>query len=124
VPHPHPSDLVIMKHKVDIPRPLPISPHKLFIARRPLLLRVARKHRLQTNADRLDIVDGRPARSIEEIEADDAVGVDVWVPGDGVGLGADEHYFGGLRSKSQLRFGGDGGRRGGGEWGGELTSIG
>lgn len=94
-----PSDLIIMKHKVDIPRPLLISPHKLLVARRPLFLRIAREHRLETDADGFDVVNRRPALAVKQVETNDAVGVDVGVPRDGVGLGADKDYFGGLRNE-------------------------
>ena len=42
-------------------------------------------------------MDGGPAGAVEQVEADDAVGVDVRVPGYGVGFVAEEDYFGGLR---------------------------
>jgi len=81
---PAPSNLIIMKHKIDIPRPRPIRPHKVIIPLWPLLLRVAGEHRLQADANGFHVVDGRPALAIEQVEADDAVGVHVRVPGDGV----------------------------------------
>jgi hypothetical protein len=102
--HPHivpslpsiPLNLLIMENKANIPRPLCIIPHKILISLRPLLLRVAREHTLQTNTHALDVVDGRPAGAVEQVEADDAVGVDVWVPGYGVCVVAEEDDFGGL----------------------------
>lgn len=39
----------------------------------------------------------RPTGTVEQVEADDAVGVDVRVPGYGVRGCTDEDYFGGLR---------------------------
>jgi hypothetical protein len=85
-----------MEHKVDIPWPLRVIPDKVLVPLRPLLLRIAREHTLQTDAYALDVVDGRPAGAVEQVEADDAVGVDVWVPGYWVGVVFLEYYFGGL----------------------------
>lgn len=87
------SNLIIMKHKTNIPRPLSIVLDKILITRRPLLLGIARQHALQTDTNTLDIVDGAPALAVKQIETDDAVGVDVRVPGDGVGVVADEYDF-------------------------------
>ena len=88
-----------MKHKANIPRPLRIIPDEVLIALRPLLLGVTRQHTLQAHTDALDVVDGGPAGAVEQVEADDAVGVDVWVPGYRVGFVAEEDYFGGLREE-------------------------
>jgi len=68
-----------MKNKANIPRPLGIIPHEILIALRPLLLRITRKHTLQTDTHTLDVVNRRPTGTVEQIEADDAVGVDVGV---------------------------------------------
>ena len=86
-----------MKNKANIPRPLGIIPHEILIALRPLLLRITRKHTLQTDTHTLDVVNRRPTGTVEQVEADDAVGVDVRVPGYGVRGCTDEDYFGGLR---------------------------
>lgn len=51
-------DLVIVKHEVDIPRPLCVVSHEILVSRRPLLLGVARQHALQTHADALNVVNG------------------------------------------------------------------
>jgi hypothetical protein len=53
---PRPSYLVIMKHKIDIPRPLRVIPHEVFISLGPLLLRITRQHALQTHTHALDIM--------------------------------------------------------------------
>ena len=71
-----------MKHPRDIPRPLPVLPYKVIVAGRPLPPSIARQHALDADADGLDVVDGRPAGAGEQVEADDAVAVDVWVDGD------------------------------------------
>lgn len=71
-----------MIQEIDVPRPLPIAPHKLGISRRPLTLGVARQHALYTYANALDIVHGTPALRVEEVETYDAVAVDVRVQGD------------------------------------------
>ena len=65
-----------------IPRSLRIPPHKFLIPGWPLVLRVPRQHALQTHTDALDILHRTPSRGTEEVEADDAVAVDVWVDGD------------------------------------------
>jgi hypothetical protein len=83
-----------MEHEADIPWTLGVVLDKVLVARRPLLLRVAGQHTLQADADALDVVDGAPALAVEEVETYDAVGVDVWVPGDWVGVVADEDDFG------------------------------
>lgn len=85
-----------MKDKINISRPLSVIPHKVLISLRPLLLRVARQHTLETDTHAFDVVDGGPAGAVEQVEADDAVGVDVRVDGDGTeGLReVDEGDFG------------------------------
>lgn len=88
-----PSDLVVVEDEVDVPRPLCVVPDEVIVTLRSLLLSVAREHALQTDAHALDIVNGRPALSIEQIEAYNAVGVDVRVPGDRVCLVADKCDF-------------------------------
>lgn len=90
------SDLIVVEDEVDIPRPLSIVLDEVIVPWRPLLLGVACKHALQTDADTLHIVYGAPAGSVEKVEADDAVGVDVRVPGYWVRIVLDEDYFGGL----------------------------
>jgi hypothetical protein len=85
-----------MKHKIDIPRPLSIILDKLIIALRPLLLRITSEHTLQAHTHALYVMNRGPSRAVEQVETDDAVGVDVWVPGNGVGLCFDEDDFGGL----------------------------
>lgn len=99
IPFPSPSNFFIMKHEVDIPRPLRIIPDEILIALRPLLLRVTCQHTLQANTHAFDVVDRGPAGAVEQVEADDAVGVDVRVPGYRVGFVAEEDYFGGLRGR-------------------------
>jgi hypothetical protein len=85
-----------VKYKTDIPRPLSIISDKVLIPLRSLLLGVAREHALQAYTHAFNIVDGGPTGAVKQVEADDAVGVDVWVPGYGAGFGAEEDYFGGL----------------------------
>jgi len=78
-----------------IPRPLP-TPHHILVPDGALVLRVPRQHALHAHADALHVLDGAPAGAAEQVEADDAVAVDVRVHGDGPrGLGAgDEDDFG------------------------------
>jgi len=89
-----------------IPRPLRIQPHEILVPRGALVLRVARQHALQAHAHALDVLHGRPAGRAEEVEADDAVAVDVGVDGDST----DDGGAG--------RGGGGGGVGGGGGGGG------
>ena len=70
-----------MIHKTDIPRALRITPHKRLIALRSLILRVPCQHALDTHAHALNILHRAPARVAEEVEADDAIRVDVRVDG-------------------------------------------
>ena len=69
--------------EIDIPRSEPVCPYELLVAGRPLILRVPCQHALQAHAHTLDILHGAPALLSEEIEADDAVGVDVGMYWDG-----------------------------------------
>lgn len=109
MPLPKPPDapcqtlyLLVMEDKADISRPLRVVSHKVLVSLWPLLLRVARKHTLQAHAYTLHVVYRRPARAVEQIEADDAVRVNVRVPGDGVGVVTKEYYFGGLIGMSVI----------------------
>ena len=61
----HGSNLVVMKHKVDIPRSLCIVSDKVIIPLWTLLLGIARKHTLQADAYALDVVYRRPALSVK-----------------------------------------------------------
>jgi hypothetical protein len=90
------SDLVVVEDEVDISRPLRVVPDEVLVSWRSLLLRVAREHALQTDADALHVVYGAPAGSVEKVEADDAVGVNVRVPRYWVCVVLDEDYFGSL----------------------------
>lgn len=90
---PNTSDLVVVEHKVDVPRSLRVVLDKVLVARRPLLLCVAGEHALQADTHALHVVNRAPALFVEKVEADNAVGVDVRVPRYGV-LGVfDEDYF-------------------------------
>jgi hypothetical protein len=89
---------VVVKVKVDVPRPLPVAAHKVLVARRALVLVIAGEHALQAHAHALNVMHGRPALAVEQVEADDAIAVDVRVHGDGrdVGRVGDEPDFGGF----------------------------
>lgn len=81
---------VIVEVEVDIPRPLPVEPHKVGITLWSLVLGVASQHALQTHAHALDVVNGAPSLLVEKVEADDAVRVDVRVHRNNVGRIADK----------------------------------
>lgn len=69
--------------KRNIPGQAPIMPDENAIALGPLVLGVAGQHALQADADALDVLHGAPALAVEQVEADDAVAVDVRVHGHG-----------------------------------------
>lgn len=71
----------ILIDEPDISGPLRVSADKLLVAGGTLVLGVARQHALDAHADALNIVDGAPALGAQQIETDDAVGVDVRVDG-------------------------------------------
>jgi len=85
-----------MIQEIDIPRPLPIRPDKLGVPRRPFGLGITREHALDRNANALDVVHGAPALGVEQVEADDAVAIDVRVQGDlavdGAGEGQEDDF--------------------------------
>lgn len=85
----------VLVHKSNISWPLRISPYEILVARRSFILGVASQHTLNAHADALNILDGAPALGAEEVKANDAVGIDVWVDGDGTfGDMVYECYFG------------------------------
>lgn len=85
--------------KIDIPRSPPIIRHERLVALGSLVLGIARQHALQGHAYALYVLDGAPALLAEEVEADDAVGVDVRVHGDGSVGCLHEGYFWGFYSE-------------------------
>nr|POE49419.1 hypothetical protein CFP56_50336 [Quercus suber] len=86
-----------MIEKVDVPWSLPVTPHELLIPGGPFRLGVTRQHTLDADTDALDVVHGAPALRVQQIEADDAVGVDVRVQGDAARRG------GGRREEDDFR---------------------
>lgn len=69
--------------EIDVPGPQAVASDELFVARRPLILGIARQHALETHADTLDVLYRAPSLLSQEIEADDAVRVDVRMYGYG-----------------------------------------
>ncbi len=67
--------LVVVVVKVNIARPLPVVAHKVSVAWRPLVLRVAGQHALEAHAHALDVLHGAPSLRTQQIEADDAIRV-------------------------------------------------
>ena len=86
--------------EIDVPRPLPIVPTEILVPFRPLVPRVARQYALQAHAHALDALHGAPAGFVEQIQADDAIAVDVRMHGNAgsgqvfAGHDGDEHDFG------------------------------
>ena len=85
-----------MEHKVNIPWPLRIIFDKVLVPLRPLPPCIACKHALQTDAHAFNALYWRPALSVEEIETDNAVRVDMRMPGYWVLAVFQENYFGRL----------------------------
>lgn len=70
-----------------------VPSHEIFIARRSFVLGVSRQHALDAHADALDILHGAPALRAQQVEADDAVGVNMGVDGnDSIGRGDECHF--------------------------------
>ena len=67
--------------EIDIPRPSVVVPAKVLVAFRPLVPRIARQHALQAHANALHALHRAPSGLVEEIQAYDAVAVDVRVDG-------------------------------------------
>lgn len=89
-------DCRVIIHKPNIPRPLNIPSHKLLVTGWTLILGIPRQHALYAHAYARDVLHGAPALGVEKVQADDAVGVDVGVYGDGALVGYHECYFGGF----------------------------
>lgn len=82
-PSPSPSsNIIIIVLKVNIPRPTAIRSHEIVVPRRPLVARIRRQHTLDTHADALDRLHGRPPGRAEQVQTDNPVAVDVRVDGD------------------------------------------
>lgn len=86
----------------DISWPPLVVLYEVLVARWALVLLVTGKHALQAHAHALDIVNGTPALSVEQVETDETVRVHVWVHRDlrGCGSGDERHFrcFDGLLS--------------------------
>src|SRR5438105_7008455 len=65
--------------EIDVPRAQSISPHKVLIAWRPLVLGVSCQHALNAHAYTLDVLDWAPSLASQQIKANYAVRVYVWV---------------------------------------------
>lgn len=73
---------IIVVEELDVAGSQSVASDKVFVSRRPLVLVVARQHALDAHAHAGDALDGAPALLAEQVEADDAVGVDVGMHGD------------------------------------------
>jgi hypothetical protein len=74
-------NVIVMVIEIDVLGSLSVAPDKLFVARRPFVLAVARQHALDAHAHALDVLHGAPALRAEKVETYDAIGVDVWMHG-------------------------------------------
>jgi len=88
------SNCVVMKVEVDVSRASPVVPHEFCVARRPLVLGIARQHALQAYAYALYVVYRAPGCSVEKVKTDYAIRVDVRVHGDWVCSVFEENDFG------------------------------
>ena len=95
-----PSDVIIVVVEINILRPQSVGSDELFISRRSLVLCVPRQHALQTHADAFDILYGTPPLLAQQVETNDAVGVDVRVYRDRSVLELDKGYFRGLWNRT------------------------
>lgn len=71
--------LVIVVVKLDVFWPQPVVPDEFSIPRWPLVFGIAGQHALQAHAYALDVLNRTPASGTEQVQTDDAVGVDVRV---------------------------------------------
>ena len=109
---PQKSHSVVVVQEIDIARTPSIAPHKLLITWRPFVLHIPCEHTLYTHADTLDVLDGTPALSAQQIQTNDAVGVDVWMDWDwAVGCAKEGHLWGFFGEWAMWSAGGGGGRR-------------
>lgn len=69
----------VVVEELNVAWPQLVAPHEVLVARGSLVLVVACKHALDAHADALRALHGAPALRSEEVEANDAVGVDVRV---------------------------------------------
>ena len=83
------SNGIVMKDPRNVPGPGGVAPHKVLVPGRSLGAPVPRQHRLDTHAHALDVMHGRPAGAVEQVEAYDPVRVDVWVHGHRPGRGRE-----------------------------------
>lgn len=77
-------------------RPCFVGADEIGVAFGAVVLGVARKHALDAHTHALDILYGTPTRAAQEIQADDAVGVDVRMHGYRAALLLNEDNLGGF----------------------------
>ena len=82
-----------MKDKINIAWSEPVGPNKIGISRGPFVLGVASEHTLDADAHTFDVLNRGPALTTQKIQADDAVGVNVRVHGNGTVVRLDEDDF-------------------------------
>lgn len=68
---------IVVVEELNVAGPQFVAPHKVRVAGRSLVFVVTSQHALNAHTHTLDALDGAPARLSEEVEADDAVGVDM-----------------------------------------------
>ena len=71
--------IIIVESPMNLARRKAIPCHKFCVAFRSLVFSVAAQEALQAHTDALHILDGTPALLVQEIEADVAIAVYVWV---------------------------------------------
>jgi hypothetical protein len=72
-----PLNSIVVVIEVNVSWPKPIAPDEFLISRRPLILGITRQHTLYAHADALDALNWAPSLLAEQVETNDAVGVDM-----------------------------------------------
>jgi hypothetical protein len=85
---------VVMVIELHVPRAQPVAPNKLFVPGRTLVLCIASQHALDTHADALYVLNRAPTLSTKEIQADEAIRVDMRMHGNWSIGKLDESDFG------------------------------
>ena len=96
-----PSHARVVIIEVDVLRALCISPHEILITRWSLILCVTRQHALDAHAHTFHILYRTPPLSTQQIQADDAIRVDMRVDWDWTVRCPDKGHFRGLYIMSE-----------------------
>jgi hypothetical protein len=95
---------VVMVIELHVPWAQPVAPYKLFVPGRALVLCISSEHALDTHADALHVLNWTPTLSTEEIQADDAICIDMRMHGNWSIGKFDESDLGRFYEKPLVRF--------------------